>query len=93
MVVALKDRKKKSMRLIDAEHLKWNVGGIECGEITVDYLIWIIDNQEPTIEAIPLSFIQDEIKRLDKCKLTDLADYMRNVLMYYDAVQRGDETW
>lgn len=47
----------------------------------------------PTIEAIPLSFIRDEVERLDKCKLTELADYMRNVLKYYDAVQRGEETW
>lgn len=46
-----------------------------------------------TIEAIPLSFIRDEVERLDKCKLTELADYMRNVLKYYDAVQRGEETW
>lgn len=46
------------MRLIDADHLKWNVGGIKCGEITIEYLLWIIDNQEPTIEAIPTDWIK-----------------------------------
>ena len=46
-----------------------------------------------TIEAIPLSFIREEIERLDKCRLTDTADYLREVVKYYDAVQRGEETW
>lgn len=47
----------------------------------------------PVVKAVPLSFIRDEIERLDKCKLTDTAEYLRNVLKYYDAVERGEETW
>lgn len=47
------------MRLIDAEHLKWNVGGIKCGTLTVAYLDWILEHEEPTVEAIPVSFIEE----------------------------------
>lgn len=42
------------MRLIDAEHLKWNVGGIKCGTLTVAYLNWILEHEEPTIDAVPV---------------------------------------
>lgn len=84
------------MRLIDANKIKWQmvpeslgngryVDGYVANERDIDAM--------PTIEAIPLSFIRDEVDRLDKCNLTELADYMRNVLKYYDAVQRGEETW
>lgn len=45
------------MRLIDAEHLKWNVGGIKCGTLTVDYLNWILEHEEPTVEAIPIEWM------------------------------------
>ena len=46
------------MRLIDAEHLKWNVGGIKCGTLTVAYLDWILEHEEPTVEAIPIEWIK-----------------------------------
>lgn len=39
-------------KYIDAEHLKWNTGGINCGSLTVDYLKWIIDNEEPSIDVV-----------------------------------------
>ena len=42
------------MRLIDAEHLKWNVGGIKCGTLTVAYLDWILEHEEPTVDAVPV---------------------------------------
>ena len=42
------------MRLIDAEHLKWNVGGIKCGTLTVAYLNWILEHEEPTVDAEPV---------------------------------------
>ena len=41
-------------RLIDAEHLAWNVKGIKSGTLTVKYLLWILENQEPTIDAHPV---------------------------------------
>lgn len=80
------------MRLIDVDELYATVD-IDCynGATIFDALEVIKDS--PTIEAVPLSFIRDEVERLDKCNLTELADYMRNVLKYYDAVQRGEETW
>ena len=62
------------MRLIDAEHLKWNVGGIKCGEITVEYLLWIIDHQEPTIEAIPVEWIRKHLDTL--CEERDQYEVM-----------------
>lgn len=39
-------------KYIDAEHLKWNTGGINCGSLTVNYLHFIIDTQEPTINVV-----------------------------------------
>lgn len=47
------------MRLIDAEHLKWNVGGIKCGTLTVAYLNWILEHEEPTVEAIPIEWLKN----------------------------------
>jgi hypothetical protein len=47
------------MRLIDAEHLKWNVGGIKCGTLTVDYLNWILEHEEPTVDAVPVIRCKD----------------------------------
>lgn len=47
------------MRLIDAEHLKWNVGGIKCRMLTVDYLNWILEHEEPTVDAIPVIRCKD----------------------------------
>ena len=47
------------MRLIDAEHLKWNVGGIKCGTLTVAYLNWILEHEEPTVEAIPIEWMKN----------------------------------
>lgn len=41
-------------RLIDAEHLAWNVKGIKCGKLTVKHLLWILENQEPTVDAEPV---------------------------------------
>jgi hypothetical protein len=80
------------MRLIDADELFATVDA-DCynGATIFDALEVIKDS--PTIKAIPLSFIREEIERLDKCKLTDTAEYLRNVLKYYDAVERGEETW
>lgn len=46
-------------RLIDAEHLKWNVGGIKCGTLTVDYLNWILEHEEPTVDAVPIIRCKD----------------------------------
>lgn len=46
------------MRLISAEHLKENVSGIKCGTLSVNYLMHIIDNEEPTVEAIPIEWIK-----------------------------------
>lgn len=88
------------MRLIDADELhevymKWVnkerfVDGKKARTILIaDNLLMFA----PVVKAVPLSFIRDEVERLDKCNLTELADYMRNVLIYYDAVQRGEETW
>ena len=61
------------MRLIDAEHLKWNVSGKECGTMTVDYLLWIIDNEEETVDAIPVEWIE---KYINECP-TIFRDNMR----------------
>lgn len=47
------------MRLIDAEHLKWNVGGIKCGTLTVAYLDWILEHEEPTVDAVPVIRCKD----------------------------------
>ncbi len=44
-------------KLISVEHLKWNVGGIKCGELSVDYLRWILDHEEPAVKAIPIDWI------------------------------------
>lgn len=41
-------------KLISVEHLKWNVGGIKCGTLTVDYLNWILDHEEPAVDAEPV---------------------------------------
>lgn len=56
------------MRLIDAEHLKWNVGGIKCGTLTVAYLNWILEHEEPTVEAIPIEYINNQIGRWERSK-------------------------
>lgn len=53
------DKIRKEMRLIDAEHLKWNVGGIKCGTLTVDYLNWILEHEEPTVDAVPVIRCKD----------------------------------
>lgn len=47
------------MRLIDAEHLVWNVKGIKSGQLTVKYLLWILKNQEPTVDAVPVIRCKD----------------------------------
>jgi hypothetical protein len=39
-------------KLISVEHLKWNVGGIKCGTLSVDYLNWILDHEEPAVDAV-----------------------------------------
>lgn len=88
------------MRLVDADdlhemYMKWLKKEIFVDEkkartISIaDSLLMLA----PVVKAVPLSFIRDEVERLDKCNLTELADYMRNVLKYYDAVERGEETW
>lgn len=41
-------------KLISVEHLKWNVGGIKCGTLSVDYLNWILDHEEPAVDAVPV---------------------------------------
>ena len=41
-------------KLISVEHLKWNVGGIKCGTLSVDYLNWILDHEEPAVDAEPV---------------------------------------
>lgn len=87
-------------RLIDADDLiqfeesVWDFHTINniTSKVVCKQILTDIQNQ-PTIEAIPLSFIREEIERLDKCKLKDTADYLREVMKYYDAVQRGEETW
>ena len=56
------------MRLIDAEHLKWNVGGIKCGTLTVAYLDWILEHEEPTVDAIPIEYIKNQIDRWERSK-------------------------
>lgn len=89
------------MRLIDADNIKekilayWGCDPSYYEGTEADRDAYTLSRLEitPTIEAIPLSFIREEIERLDKCNLTELADYMRNVLIYYDAVQKGEETW
>ena len=44
----------KKDKLISVDHLKWNVGGIKCGTLTVDYLNWILDHEEPAVDAVPV---------------------------------------
>lgn len=44
----------KKDKLISVNHLKWNVGGIKCGTLTVDYLNWILDHEEPAVDAVPV---------------------------------------
>lgn len=44
----------KKDKLISVGHLKWNVGGIKCGTLTVDYLNWILDHEEPAVDAVPV---------------------------------------
>lgn len=44
----------KKDKLISVDHLKWNVGGIKCGKLTVDYLNWILDHEEPAVDAVPV---------------------------------------
>ena len=46
-------------KLISVEHLKWNVGGIKCGTLTVDYLNWILDHEEPAVDAVPVIRCKD----------------------------------
>ena len=46
-------------KLISVEHLKWNVGGIKCGILTVDYLNWILDHEEPAVDAVPVIRCKD----------------------------------
>lgn len=41
-------------KLISVDHLKWNVGGIKCGTLSVDYLNWILDREEPAVDAVPV---------------------------------------
>ena len=59
------------MRLIDAEHLKWNVGGIKCGLLTVAYLDWILEHEEPTVDAIPIEWLQAHITTIEQQRLLD----------------------
>lgn len=66
-------------RLIDADHLKWNVGGIKCGTLTVHYLNWIIDNEEPTVEAIPIEFIEKEAEKMRNSE--NPADIINSVIL------------
>ena len=44
----------KKDKLISVDHLKWNVGGIKCGTLSVDYLNWILDHEEPAVDAVPV---------------------------------------
>jgi len=59
------------MRLIDAEHLKWNVGGIKCGTLTVAYLDWILEHEEPTVDAIPIEWLQAHVTTIEQQRLLD----------------------
>ena len=69
----------KKDKLISVDHLKWNVGGIECGTLSVDYLNWILDHEEPTVDAVPVEFIQQRIAQLN-----DAIEYEFNELGEYD---------
>lgn len=44
----------KEDKLISVAHLKWNVNGIKCGTLSVDYLNWILDHEEPAVDAVPV---------------------------------------
>lgn len=54
-------------KYIDAEHLKWNTGGINCGSLTVNYLHFIIDTQEPTINIVRCKDCQYYDERYQWC--------------------------
>lgn len=75
------------MRLIDAEHLKWNVGGIKCGTLTVDYLNWILEHEESTVEAIPIEWMLND---WDSKELEDVGyQVMRRIIA--DWAERNEE--
>jgi len=78
------------MRLIDADDLDVRdvspcYGSEQMGVTDVD-----IENA-PTIEAIPISVIKDEMFRLEKCQLYDTANYLGYLLAYWELVMKGEE--
>lgn len=67
-------------KLISVEHLKWNVGGIKCGELSVEYLKWILDHEEPTVDAIPIEFIKARMEGYYKNSYTEFGSCLETLI-------------
>ena len=81
---------RRIMRLIDADKLHdyWSPDGGRA--FPADYFLFTIEIA-PTVEAIPISVIKDEIYRLGKCQLYTEANYLGWLLTYWELVMKGDE--